>query len=115
MAIELFPFRYRDRLTGRWVRARYKATREEMAARYDEWEITGSVEIREPQNDGRSRRAHSWLRVGQLWGQHGVNVNSTPLNMDAVLPPDRKPSQMPPGSAQRRHSPCSTRSISSAP
>ena len=51
--MELFPFRYRARLTGRWVRARYKATREEIAARYDESEITGPAEIRDPQNDGR--------------------------------------------------------------
>ena len=52
--IELYPFRYRDRLTGRWVRARYKATREEIAATgYAEWEITGPSEIRDPQTGGR--------------------------------------------------------------
>jgi hypothetical protein len=45
--IVLFPFRYRDRRTGRWIRARYKAAREEIAARYAEWEIVGSVETRE--------------------------------------------------------------------
>jgi hypothetical protein len=50
--IELYPFRYRDRLTGRWVRARYKATREEIAARYGEWEITGPAEIRSPETAG---------------------------------------------------------------
>jgi hypothetical protein len=38
MPIQLFPFRYRERLTGRWVRARYRATREEIATRYAEWE-----------------------------------------------------------------------------
>ena len=53
MTIELFPFRYRDRLAGRWVRARYKATRGEIAASYAEWEITGPAEIRDPQHDGR--------------------------------------------------------------
>lgn len=41
MPRELFPFRYRHALTGRWIDARYKATREEIAARYAEWEITG--------------------------------------------------------------------------
>jgi hypothetical protein len=52
--IALFPFRYRDGLTGRWVRARYKATREDItAAGYAKWEITGPAEIRDPQNDGR--------------------------------------------------------------
>ena len=27
--LELFPFRYRDRLTGKWVKARYVAERHE--------------------------------------------------------------------------------------
>jgi hypothetical protein len=37
---ELFPFRYRDRITCKWVRARYVATTAGIAARYAEWEIT---------------------------------------------------------------------------
>jgi len=45
--LELFPFRYRDRLTGKWVKARYVAERHEIAARYAEWEIIGSPEIRD--------------------------------------------------------------------
>jgi hypothetical protein len=45
MAVKPFPFRYRDSLTGRWVNARYKATPDEIAARYAEWEITGPPEI----------------------------------------------------------------------
>jgi hypothetical protein len=48
MTAELYPFRYRDSLTGRWVKARYKATPEEIAARHVEWEITGPAEIRSP-------------------------------------------------------------------
>ena len=44
--LELHPFRYRDSRTGTWVRARYKATVEEIARRYAEWEIVGPVEIR---------------------------------------------------------------------
>lgn len=48
MTLELFPFRYRDPLTGRWVKARYKATRQEIAARHVEWEITGPAEVRSP-------------------------------------------------------------------
>ena len=39
--LELFPFRYRDPITGKWVRAGYRAERHEIAARYAEWEITG--------------------------------------------------------------------------
>jgi len=32
------PFRYRDHVTGKWVKARYVAERHEIAARYAEWE-----------------------------------------------------------------------------
>jgi hypothetical protein len=30
---ELFPFRFFDPIRGRWIPARYRATREEIAAR----------------------------------------------------------------------------------
>ena len=49
--LELFPFRYRDRLTGKWVRARYVAERHEMAARHTEWGIMGGR--RDPQRRRR--------------------------------------------------------------
>ena len=52
--LKLFPFRYRDRLTGKWVRARYVAERHEIAARYGKWEIIGPPEIREVDPDPRS-------------------------------------------------------------
>jgi hypothetical protein len=42
----LYPFRYRETLTGKWLRARYVATREDIAARYAEWEIDGPPEER---------------------------------------------------------------------
>jgi hypothetical protein len=32
---EIFPFRFFDRIRGRWVTARYKASREDIAARYE--------------------------------------------------------------------------------
>lgn len=47
MRLELFPFRYRDPLTGKWVCARYVAKRHEIAERFAEFEITGPPEIRE--------------------------------------------------------------------
>jgi hypothetical protein len=54
---EVFPFRYTDARTGKCVKARYKATHEEIAARYAEWEITGPGEVRTPRtgnlNPGR--------------------------------------------------------------
>ena len=43
----LFAFRYRDPRTGKWVRARYRAERQEIAARYAEWAIEGAPEIRD--------------------------------------------------------------------
>jgi len=53
----VYPFRYKDARTGRWVRARYMAERSEIAARYAEWEITGPGEERRPRtgyfNPGR--------------------------------------------------------------
>jgi hypothetical protein len=45
MPLKLFPFRYRDPLTGKWVNARYVAERHEIA-RYKDWEIAGLPEIR---------------------------------------------------------------------
>ena len=35
--LELFAFRSRNRITGKWVRARYVATREEIAKGNAEW------------------------------------------------------------------------------
>ena len=44
----LYPFRFVDPVTGRWVRARYKAERHGLLERYAEgcYEITGVPEIR---------------------------------------------------------------------
>ena len=53
MRLELFPFRYRDPLTGKWVRARYVAERHEIAKRYAEFEITGPAEIRDVDPEAR--------------------------------------------------------------
>ena len=56
--LELFPFRYRDPRTGKWVRARYVAERHEIKARYAEWEITGPAEIRDVNPDARYFTPH---------------------------------------------------------
>jgi len=45
--LELFPFRYRSPITGKWVKARYVAEKHEIAGRYAEWEIIGPPEIRD--------------------------------------------------------------------
>ena len=45
--LELFPFRYRESFMGKWVKARYRSERHEIAARYAEWEVVRPPEIRE--------------------------------------------------------------------
>jgi hypothetical protein len=47
-SFDVFPCRYRDPRTGKWVRARYKATPDDIAARYAEWELTEPGEVRRP-------------------------------------------------------------------
>jgi hypothetical protein len=42
----LYPFRFRDLLTGKWVRARHKLQVPELQRHYADWEITGAPEIR---------------------------------------------------------------------
>src|SRR5690242_4481615 len=42
---ELHPFRYKDPITGKWVRARYRATLADIAARYATWEVTGPPSV----------------------------------------------------------------------
>ena len=46
--LELFPFRFRDPVSGKWRRARYVPSREEIAARHadGEREIVGPPEVR---------------------------------------------------------------------
>jgi hypothetical protein len=76
---ELFPFRVRDPLTRRWVRARYEATVAELEQRYGggRYEITGPPEIREldadaryfnPLRDEHLRDTPSIGNVGQILG-----------------------------------------------
>lgn len=40
----IYPFRFVDPRTGRWVRARYRATPEQIAQRYAQLEIAGEPE-----------------------------------------------------------------------
>jgi hypothetical protein len=44
--LTLYPFWFRDPVSGKWVRARYVAERREIAARYAEWDIMEAPEIR---------------------------------------------------------------------
>ena len=40
----LYPFRFRDSVSGKWVRARYMAERTEIATRYAEWEAVRTAQ-----------------------------------------------------------------------
>ena len=48
---ELFAFRFRDPVTGKWIRARYRAERHEIAQRYADYRIIGPPEIRDGDPD----------------------------------------------------------------
>ena len=61
--IELFPFRYKDARTGKSTRARYKATRDAIAARYAEWDMTGPGEVRRP----AERYVHETREPRDIW------------------------------------------------
>ena len=59
----LYPFRFRDPLTGKWIRAEQKLQAPELQRQYAECEITGTPEIRHvmprvgSDNSGRGGRA----------------------------------------------------------
>ena len=54
----LLHFRYRDARTGKWIRARYRADWDEIAARYADWEIIGPAEIRDVEPGARYFTPH---------------------------------------------------------
>lgn len=58
--LELFPFRFRDPITGRWKRARHKLELHELQALEEEWEITGAPDIH--QVDPNARYFSPWPR-----------------------------------------------------
>jgi len=69
--LELFPFCYRESFTGKLVKARYRAGRHEIAARYAEWETIGPPEIRDVDPGARyfmegpaARGADAHIRAG---------------------------------------------------
>ena len=51
MRIELQGFEYFDARRQRWTRARYKATREDIAQRYPLHRLVGEPEVREVEDD----------------------------------------------------------------
>jgi hypothetical protein len=70
MTRELHPFRFRDPVTGKWVRARYRATLQDIAARYATWEVTGSPSTPPGASSGfdpyRKLMSHAqWARLSE--------------------------------------------------
>jgi hypothetical protein len=55
--IYLYPFKFRDSLTGKWVHARYVAERRVLEERYREFEIIGPPEAREIPDDALEQSA----------------------------------------------------------
>jgi len=55
----LDPFRFRDPVSHKWVKARYFAERHELEARYAEWEIIGPPEYRRPVGEAFNPRRRS--------------------------------------------------------
>ena len=88
--LELFRFRYRDALTGKWVRARYRAERRDIEERYAEFEIIGAPEIREVNLEARSFDPHFKLMTNaelRRFGEKPLEFDphlATPPAVDAV-------------------------------
>jgi hypothetical protein len=55
MRLELYAFEYFDELKKRWMLARYRATKAEIAARYPLHRVVGEPEIREVEDDPGKR------------------------------------------------------------
>ena len=85
--LELFAFRYRDPRTGKWVRARYRAEQQEIAARYSEWEITGLAEIRDVDPDARHFTPHGNAMMDaelRRFSERPPEMLATPLAIDGL-------------------------------
>jgi hypothetical protein len=48
--VELYSFEYQDE-RGKWMRARYRASRETIGARYKAFRLLGDPEVREESDD----------------------------------------------------------------
>ena len=44
--LELYPFKFRDPLTGKWIRARHRMQVLEIQRHYSDWQLVGPLEIR---------------------------------------------------------------------
>ena len=86
---ELFPFRYRNPLTGKWVKARYRAEQHEIAQRFAEFEIIGPPETREVDPGARSFALHKTEAPSSIQnlGEMLLPIRKEPLQVSDL--PDR--------------------------
>jgi hypothetical protein len=85
-AVRLYAFRYRDPLTGKWVRARYKATIGDIRERYAEWELVGEPETRGTTASFNPFRSHQRLARHVEYHQPRLDLQpqrTTPPRIDA--------------------------------
>ena len=73
--LELYPFRYRDPVTGKWVRAGHLAERHQIAGRYAEWEIAGQPEVRHADPNSAS------------FNPYRVTADAEPKRLEEPAPP----------------------------
>jgi hypothetical protein len=73
--MELYHFKYLDPVTGKWREARYRATKEDIAATYEQWEVIGEPEFIKPA-DGFQR--FSPFNANQSDGSAMVEDKPTP-------------------------------------
>ena len=90
--LELFPFRYRDPVTGKWVRARYRAELREIARRHAKYEITGPAEIRDVDPGARRFTPHFKL------------MTNAELRIASEPPPELQPHLATPSAIDRARS-----------
>ncbi len=87
--LELFAFRYRDPRTGKWIAARYRAERHEIAQRFAEFEIIGEPEIRNVDPEARAFTPHQPFKLmmnAEIWryNEKPPELLARPLAIDAI-------------------------------
>jgi hypothetical protein len=85
--LELFAYRYRDLRTGKWIRARYRAERQEIAARHTEFEIIGPPEIRDVDPDAPRFTPHFKLMMNaelRRYSERPPELLTTPPAIDGL-------------------------------
>ena len=81
--IILYPFRFRDPVSGKSVKARYVAERHEIEARHAEWEVIGEPEIR---RRGDSGHFNPWRPKAGRSFEPDAGIDGSPALRDTERP-----------------------------